>query len=223
MLFRSPSETLIPQFGLELIGTFTVDLVNASNTWGDGYPSNKANLIEPLTEYYIPGKIRDIDITFDLQATCVIQGVAFQIWYCTNVKSISIGLHADDGRGSAEAAMDSPIPSTDWTWFDGGYASGLNKQVTVMIPKTTARYVRISLRGGSFRTNGEDWGLSQVQISGNLDGQLMDPVTNNNSTPSDSVAFFPQQTADVQLESFDKNGTALGTMVVRNLAGQRPL
>jgi len=208
----APTATVNHVFGLELIGNFTVDLVNASNVWGSGYPSNKTRLIEPSTEYYIPGNINDIDINFDLQAQRTIQGVAVQIWYYSEVQSIQIGVRRDGG--------------TTWTLFNGGSATSLNQRVTITIPKTAARYVSIRLRGGTY--NGvfdttKKWGLRQVQISGSLDGSLVDTGTNTTRSPSAKLAFIPSQSAIVMLDVFNQSGALLGTMPVRNQTLQRPL
>jgi hypothetical protein len=141
-------------FGLELIGSFTVDLVNPSDAWGNGFPSDKMRLLEPGSEYYIPPHIKDIDINFDLQAQCAIQGAAVTVWYYSQVQSIQIGVRHDE--------------STAWTWYDGGPARWLNEQVIITIPLTVARYVSIRLRGGSIWGGGSTWGLRQVQISGSM-------------------------------------------------------
>ena len=215
----APSETVIHQFGLEKVGNFTVDLVNAGDTWGTGYPSDKLKLLNPGTEYYIPAAIKDLDFNFDLLSQRLIQGVYVQIWFYSSVESIRIGLHSDDGRDDTTAG--SPLPTSGWTWFEGGAASTVNQEVVITIPKTAARYVRISLRGGS--RGSSTWGLRQIQISGSLDGQIVEPITNDETTAADSVGFMPSQTAHVQLDAFGSSGESLGTMAVRNLGSQRSL
>jgi hypothetical protein len=143
-------------FGLEWLGSFTVDLVNPSDVWGSGFPQDKYLLLDPdwSTTFYIPGYIKDIDIKFDLQSQHAIQGVAVETWYYTTVPSVQVGVRRDE--------------STAWTWYDAGSVLYLNERAEFTIPLTTARYVTIRLLGGNLWGD-RTWGIKHIQIKGSLD------------------------------------------------------
>jgi hypothetical protein len=228
----APTATIIHEWGLEHIAdSYDVTLGNSNDTWASGYPSDASKLINSNSDVYmVSNDNTDVNINFDLGAPRLIQGVYIQSWYFTSISTIEVGVHMDDGDGLKDDSENDmhtvPDDSTvGWIWFTNiaPIPGCCNHQRTVLIPKVSARYVMIRLRGAT-SSYGSTWGVRKVQISGNVDGLISNNDTNveDNSDPN-SVAHIPDETSIVRLAAYAKSGKLLGVMNMRPPSQQRPL
>lgn len=220
----APSATIDHVFGLEQLGYFSVDLPSANAVWPSGYPTNPRLLLDDIMDaYYFPASTPDVNLNFDLHANRAVQGVYVMIWYYSRIDSLKIGLRPDDGA-DINGPADNTVPDSQWMWIDGGsHTSGLNKEILIPFKLSAARYVQIRIRGGwrgSAHTS--SWGLRRVQISGSLDGSIVDgPGDNEITSPVNGEAFFPGEAGDVLVEAYDASGGFLGRIKARPTSQQR--
>lgn len=156
-----------------------------------------------------------------------VQGVYIQTWYVTTITQIQVGLHNNDGYTGQQPKVGSiylpPSTSPGWKWFNGTAINGdYNVEQVVLIPKISARYVQIRLRGGS-SSYSTDWGLRQVKIS-----KATTSIPKNNTefsfgTSVGNISYKPPSNATIRVAAYASTGALLGVLTMRNATQQRPL
>jgi hypothetical protein len=163
-----------------------------------------------------------------LNASYPVQGIYLKTWYVTTINQIQIGLHINDGYTGQQPKVGNiyipPSTSTGWKWFNGTEITCCyNVEQTIFIPKISARYVQIRLRGGS-STYSSDWGLRQVKIS-----KAATSITANNTelfsfgTSIGNISYKPPVNANIRVAAYTNAGSLLGVLTMRNATRQRPL
>ena len=218
----SPSGFSDLVFGLENLGNVTVREPIQNITLD---PNSDKILLQNTSSYILPASSPDVDVIFDLESQRLVKALRLSLWLDTEIESLQIALHDDDGM-EEEDPITAPLPISQWTLVNApndAAVNGVNKTVEINLPDMKARYIQIRLRGGQRGNKTETWGVHQIEIAGESDGEIIRGPTNQDGNSIQSIGFFPSRSEQVVVEGYSASGEFLGSLNARNRENQRPL
>lgn len=178
----------------------------------------------------------NIGLLVDLNSLRFVEEVSIVLHGDSSVEDARIGIRYDDGRNQ-EDDESFRIPRGGWEWLENS-TQPLEGQILFSFPGRQARYVQISLQGGT--SSKSHWGFSNIEIRGRLDGLTPDsaqshsdhdanflPLTRSidlDSTASTtSRSFVPLRSANVRAAVYSNTGNLIGVKKVRDPSKQRAI
>ncbi|KAL7553122.1 hypothetical protein ACHAWF_016377 [Thalassiosira exigua] len=182
--------------------------------------------------FTLSAEVSNIDIVVDLKAPRLIAKVSVTLHGDATSDRAELGLHRDDGRNEEEGEG-FVLPDADWSWHDMSSATAdhLGGEISADVPWSQARYVMLSLRGGS-----SPWGFGSVGVRGYVDGltptatvqddsgttKIM-PLTRAVVTDAAARVYAPQNDASVYVTVHGPSGRLIGATKARDPSHQRDI